>query len=309
MEIINDKFDGELKGKTYIALGSFDGLHLGHMCLIDRCMELSREFGVNSMIYTFKNHPLSVVNPEAAPKLLMDNFTKQELLKDIGIDILCLTEFNENIMHMDGEAFVKQLLSKFNMAGVVVGFNYRFGYKNHGNVELLLDLGKKYGFSVFVINPMDYDAELISSSRIRKLIEDGMIAEANHMMFKPFRLRGSVITGKQLGRKLGYPTANISVDERFVIPKPGVYYSNVRYNGEYYLGMTNVGYNPTVESTNKINIETYILGFDKFIYSEELDIFFIERIRDEIKFSSLEELITQMKKDYNYVKGKKIEVF
>lgn len=309
MEIINDNFDGELKEKTYIALGSFDGLHLGHMCLIDRCMELSREFGVNSMIYTFKNHPLSVVNPEAAPKLLMDNFTKQELLKDIGIDILCLTEFNENIMHMDGEAFVKQLLSKFNMAGVVVGFNYRFGYKNHGNVELLLDLGKKYGFSVFVINPMDYDAELISSSRIRKLIEDGMIAEANHMMFKPFRLRGSVITGKQLGRKLGYPTANISVDERFVIPKPGVYYSNVRYNGEYYLGMTNVGYNPTVESTNKINIETYILGFDKFIYSEELDIFFIERIRDEIKFSSLEELITQMKKDYNYVKGKKIEVF
>ncbi|MDP4087805.1 MAG: bifunctional riboflavin kinase/FAD synthetase [Bacillota bacterium] len=309
MQIIDNKFDDRLNAKTFIALGSFDGLHLGHMCLIDRCMELAKQMKGLSMVYTFRNHPLTIINPEAAPKLILDNLTKMEMLESIGIDILCLVDFNEEVRHMSAEDFITHLLSKYNMGGVVVGFNYRFGYRNQGNVELLQKLSKKHGFSVTVINPLEYDMELVSSSRIRKLAEDGKISEANRMLFKPFRLRGKVITGKQLGRKLGYPTANILVDDKFVIPKPGVYYSNVRYRGSVYLGMTNIGYNPTVECTNRINIETYIFDFNEVIYGEELEVFFIERIRDEIKFSSLEELIGQMKKDDNYVKGKKIEVF
>lgn len=309
MQIIGNNFDGTFNKKTYIALGSFDGLHIGHMCLIEKCKELSNMHSGLSMVYTFENHPLTIVNPNIAPKLLMDNTTKIQLLQSIGIDILCLVDFNEDIMKMNAEAFVKHLLSNYNMGGVVVGFNYRFGYKNQGTVDLLLDLGKRYGFSVSVINPMDFETELVSSSRIRKLIEDGMVAEANQMLFTPFKLKGKVVQGKQLGRKLGYPTANILVEENFVIPKPGVYYSNVRYNDNVYQGMTNVGYNPTVECTNKINIETYILDFNKYIYGDALEIFFMERIRDEIRFSSLDELIAQMKKDYNYVKGKNVEVF
>jgi riboflavin kinase/FMN adenylyltransferase len=237
----------------------------------------------------------------------MKNDTKVNILRSVGVEILCLVEFNKQVMQTTAEEFVLELLNKYNMGGVVVGFNYRFGHKNQGNVELLKELGEKYSFKVEVINPLDFEQELISSSRIRALIERGDIIEANKMLFKPFMLSGRVVTGKKLGRTLGYPTANIQVDEKFVMPSSGVYYTNVKYNGDFYIGMTNVGYNPTVECTNEINVETYILNFDNDIYGEDIDVFFLERIRDEKKFSSLQQLIEQMKKDFHYVKGKKIE--
>ncbi|WP_163192654.1 bifunctional riboflavin kinase/FAD synthetase [Clostridium thermarum] len=307
MHIIDNKFEEVLDKKTYIALGSFDGLHLGHMSLIQKCIQLSKQHNGNSMVYTFKDHPLTVVNPNNVPKLLMDNASKREILQDVGIDILCLVEFNRKVMQTTAENFVIELLTKYNMGGVVVGFNYRFGHKNQGDVSLLQELAPKYNFMVEVMNPLDFNGELISSSRIRNLVEYGDITQANKMLSRPFMLSGEVIPGKQLGRTLGYPTANIMVDERFVIPKPGVYYTKIRHNGKFYLGMTNVGYNPTVESTTKINVETYILNFDKDIYGDEIQVFFIERIRDEVKFSSIEGLVSQMKKDFEYVKDKKIE--
>ena len=307
MQIIDNNFYEILENKTYIALGSFDGLHLGHMTLIKKCIELAEENHGSSMVYTFKNHPLTVVNPNIAPKLIMTNDNKINILCGVGVEILCLVEFNKQMMQTSAEEFIIELINKYNMGGVVVGFNYRFGHKNQGNVELLKELGEKYNFKVEVINPLDFDQELISSSRIRALIESGDIAEANKMLYKPFMLSGKVISGKKLGRTLGYPTANMLVDEKFIIPSPGVYYTNVKYNDDFYLGMTNVGYNPTVECTQNINVETYILDFNKDIYDDNIDVYFLERIRDEKKFSSLEELIEQMKKDFNYVKGKKIE--
>lgn len=307
MQVIDSSFNQILNKKTYIALGSFDGLHLGHMTLIKKCMKLSEENNGSSMVYTFKNHPLTVVNPNIAPKLLMSNERKMEILESVGIDILCLTEFNKDVMVMKAEEFILELIQKYNMGGVVVGFNYRFGHKNQGNVELLKELSMKYNFIVETINPLDFEEELISSSRIRALIESGNIAEANKMLFKPFMLCGKVVSGKKLGRTLGYPTANMAVDEKFAIPSPGVYYTNIKHGDEVYIGMTNVGYNPTVECTTKINVETYILNFDKDIYGDDIQVHFIERIRDEVKFSSLKELIDQMKQDFNYVKGKIIE--
>lgn len=307
MQIIDNTFEGVLDKKTYIALGSFDGLHLGHMSLIQKCIQLAKQHNGSSMVYTFKNHPLTVVNPNIAPKLLMDNSTKREILQGVGIDILCLVEFSREVMQTSAEDFVLELLTKYNMGGVVVGFNYRFGHKNQGDVSLLQELAKKYNFKVEIMNPLDFNGELISSSRIRNLVENGDITQANQMLSKPFMLSGEVISGKKLGRTLGYPTANIMVDERFIIPRSGVYYTQIRHNGKWYIGMTNVGYNPTVESTTKINVETYILNFDIDIYGDEIQVFFIERIRDEVKFSSIEELVNQMKKDFDYVKDKKIE--
>ena len=307
MQIIDNNFFENLEKRTYIALGSFDGLHLGHMTLIKKCIQLANESNGNSMVYTFKNHPLTVVNPNITPKLIMNNDNKINILRSVGVEILCLVEFNKQIMQTTAEEFVLELLNRYNMGGVVVGFNYRFGHKNKGNVELLKELGTKYNFKVEVINPLDFEQELISSSRIRELIENGEIVEANKMLYKPFVLSGSVISGKKLGRTLGYPTANMLVDEKFIIPSSGVYYTNVKHNDDIYIGMTNVGYNPTIECTNNINVETYILDFDKDIYGDNIDVYFLERIRDEVKFSSLRELIEQMKKDFNYVKGKKIE--
>lgn len=307
MQIFDNNNISSLNKKTYIALGSFDGLHLGHIRLIKECISLAKENNGLSMVFTFKNHPLTIINPEKAPKLLMDNENKASILRSIGVDILTLVDFNKEFMETPAEDFIVKLVNNFNLGGVVVGFNYRFGHKNQGDVNLLKKLSVKYNFIVKIMDPLEAKEELISSSRIRALIENGNITEANQVLYKPFMISGKVIHGKQLGRTLGYPTANIDTDKRFIIPKSGVYYTLVRYNNDIYKGMTNIGYNPTIELSNKINIETYILNFDKEIYNDYITLYFIERIRDEEKFHSLEALIDQMNRDYSYVKSKNIE--
>ncbi|NLZ48207.1 MAG: bifunctional riboflavin kinase/FAD synthetase [Clostridiales bacterium] len=307
MQIFENNYVSSLSKKTYIALGSFDGLHLGHIRLIKECINLAKKNNGLSMVYTFKNHPLTTINPEKAPKLLMDNNNKASVLSGIGVDILALVDFNKKLMETSAEDFIKMLVKDFNLGGVVVGFNYRFGHKNQGDVNLLKELSIKYNFIVKIMDPLQSKEELISSSRIRKLIQEGNITEANKLLYKPFMLSGKVIAGKQLGRTLGYPTANIYVDKKYMIPKAGVYYTLVGYKDKLYKGMTNVGYNPTVALTEEINIETYILDFDKEIYDDYINVYFMDRIRDEVKFDSLESLIDQMDKDYSYVKSKKIE--
>lgn len=307
MQIFDNNYVSSLSKKTYIALGSFDGLHLGHMRLIKECINLAKENNGLSMVYTFKNHPLTTINPDKAPKLLMDNDNKASILRSVGVDILTLMDFDKKLMETSAEQFVEMLVNDFNLGGVVVGFNYRFGHKNQGDVSLLKQLSLKYNFIVKVMDPLESNEELISSSRIRLLIEEGNVTEANKLLYKPYMISGKVISGKQLGRTLGYPTANIDIDKKFMIPKAGVYYTLVKHNDNIYKGMTNVGYNPTVGVTNDINIETYILDFDKEIYNDYISVYFIERIRDEERFDSLEVLIEQMNKDYSYVKGKNIE--
>lgn len=306
MLIIDGNFHDKLSKKSYIALGSFDGLHLGHMQLIKNCIEISRANNAYSMVYTFKNHPRTVVNPEFVPKLLMSNDSKLHILEKAGIDITCLIEFNSQLMKLSPEEFILKLLNDYSMKGIVVGFNYKFGYKNTGNVELLTELSKKYGFSVTVITPHNDENGLISSSRIRSLLEEGSIEEANKLLYEPFKISGKVIDGKKLGREIGYPTANIFLEKCYAIPKIGVYYTIVKHNGEFYKGMTNIGLNPTVSSDNTIKIETYILDFNKDIYNDNIELYFINRIRDEIKFDSIQELILQMDDDCMYVKSKNI---
>lgn len=304
MLIIDGNFHDKLSKKTYIALGSFDGLHLGHMKLIKGCIEIAKANEAYSMVYTFRNHPRTVVNPDFVPKLLMSNDTKLDILNRAGIDITCLAEFNTELMKLSPEEFVLKLLNNFSMSGVIVGFNYKFGYKNTGNVDLLKELSIKYGFSVTVITPHNDSNGLISSSRIRSLLEQGEIEDANKLLYEPFKLSGKVIDGKKLGRKIGYPTANILVEKCYAIPKVGVYYTMVRHNNTLYKGMTNIGFNPTVSSDNTIKIETFILDFNGNIYNDNIELFFINRIRDEVKFDSIEELILQMNKDCGYVQGK-----
>lgn len=307
MEIINNS--NILSEKTYIALGSFDGLHWGHIKLINKCIEISKQNQGKSMVYTFINHPLTVVNPTSAPKLIMGNEDKIELLKEIGIDMTCLVKFDEKLMRLTPEQFILELINKYSMAGVVVGFNYRFGHRNSGDVQLLKELSEKYNFSLSVMKPENKDDELVSSSRIRKLIEDGDMVKANEMLYQTFKLNGRVVQGKKLGRKLGYPTANMEVNDKYVIPKNGVYYTVVKYKGKLFKAMTNVGLNPTVEETNNVKIETYILDFEQDIYDEYIDLYFLERIRDEIKFSNIDELTKQMKNDYSYVNNRNIVEF
>lgn len=310
MIIIEDNFNIKLNYKTYIALGSFDGLHMGHMGLINKTIELSKKNNVKSMVCTFKNHPLNIISKSKAPKLIIDNDTKLKLLERLQVDIVNLVNFNNDYMKISPEDFIINMIKHYNVQGIIVGFNYRFGFKNTGDIKLLKKYSKKLGFELYVIDSVTYENEVVSSSRIRTLIQDGKITEANNMLIKPFMLKGTVIRGKQLGRKLGFPTANLNYHESFVIPKNGVYATIVEYKNCFYKGMTSVGVNPTVQlKTKTIFIETYILDFNKNIYGEDIKVYFIKRMRDEFKFNSLEELIEQLTKDKLIVENEKIENF
>jgi riboflavin kinase / FMN adenylyltransferase len=304
MKVIDKKSDFKLNSNTYIALGSFDGLHKGHISLIEKTRNLAQKNNALSMVYTFKNHPLTVVNKKAVPKLLMDNDTKLDVLNKLNIDIVCMVEFDEKLMKMLPDAFIYSLVMNYNMAGVVVGFNYRFGHKNAGNSEYLKCLGEKNNFEVYVMDALKINNEVASSSSIRNLIFEGMIEKANTMLFQPFAIKGKVIAGKRLGRTLGFPTANIEPQKGIIYPKCGVYYTNVEINKSLYKSITNVGFNPTVNGNN-LSIETYILNFDKDIYNEEIKVVFINRIRDEIKFQSIDELKNALICDRIYAENQK----
>lgn len=307
MIIYEDKFKIRLNEKTYVALGSFDGLHMGHMSLIKRTIDLAKSNNAKSMVFTFKNHPLTVINAEVAPKLIMNNSTKSSILEKIGIDIVNYAIFDEDFMKITPENFITNMVKAYNVKGIIVGFNYRFGYKNLGDIELLKDLSEELNFQLEVIPPVKINDEIISSSRIRQLISEGDIEKANYFLTRPFMLEGTVIHGNQLGRVINFPTINLDYDKKFLLPRGGVYYTAVEYCGAKYKGITNIGYNPTVKN-KKLSIETHILNFNKNIYDEHVKVYFLKRIRDERKFKSLEDLSKQLEKDKRFAEAQEIYI-
>lgn len=305
MIVINENFNEN--DDIYIALGSFDGLHKGHMSLIKKVSQLAKANGGKSMVYTFKDHPLNTIDPKFAPKLIMDNDTKLNLLVESDIDFVLLQTFDDKFMKLSPENFIISICKRFNIKGMVVGFNYRFGYKNQGDVDLLFNLSKKYNFNLTVMNPFKDEHTIISSTLIRQLIKEGKIKKANSYLSMPFMIKGNVVRGKGLGETIGYPTANIDYDKRYVLPGEGVYYTNVKYNETFYRGITSIGFNPTVYG-EKLTIETYILDFNENIYGKEIHLCFIEKTREQIKFPTVEDLVEQLKLDEKSAKMKKIYI-
>lgn len=311
MRVIRDNFKQEIKNPTFIALGSFDGIHQGHRALIESAIQAAQDYNksntngalkAKTMVCTFKNHPLATINKELAPKLIMDNKQKVEILQELGVDIVNFMEFNKDFMRISPESFILNLKEFYNVQGIIVGFNYRFGYKNLGDVELLYKLSNSVGFNLIVVEPVIIDEEIVSSSAIRYHIQEGHIERANRFLKSPFMLSGKVIKGRQIGRTIGFPTINLGYNKKFVIPKGGVYYSYVEYHKAFYKGITNIGYNPTVDG-KKLSIETHILDFEKSIYDEQVKVYFISKIRDEKKFNSIEELKEQLESDKKYAKA------
>jgi len=302
MIVLNDSFKVKLKYKTYVTIGSFDGLHKGHLSLINKAVELSKKSNVKSMVNTFKEHPLNTINKNIAPKLIMDNETKIQLLEDYGIDILNLSNFID-IMKISPEDYILNMIKYYNIEGIITGFNHKFGYKNEGDVKLLQNLSEKYGFELYVVDPIKVDGEIVSSTSIRKYITDGKIAKANEMLLRPFSLKGTVIHGRQVGRTLGFPTANLKYDNNFVVPGIGVYYTVVEYNGKKYKAITDVGYAPTVRDSD-FTIESYMLNFNENIYEKSIKVNFIEKIRNEVKFNNIDELKKQLENDKKFAESK-----
>ncbi|MGG7057654.1 bifunctional riboflavin kinase/FAD synthetase [Clostridium tertium] len=305
MIVIDDIIMNDKESDNYVALGSFDGLHYGHLSLVRKTVQVAKEKNGKSMVFTYKNHPKTIVKPDSVPKLIMDLDTKLEYLDEENVDIVVLRTFTKEFMSIEAEDFIKLLCEDYNVKGIVVGFNFRFGHKNLGNVDLLKDLQSKYGYELYIIDPYTYKGDIISSTRVRNCILEGNVSEATNMLSKPYLIKGKVIHGKQLGRTIGIPTANLEFDSKMVIPKKGVYYTNVKYKGSIFKGLTSVGYNPTVNG-KELTIETYILNFDEMIYGEEIKVYFVERIRDELKFDTLDELVEQIRKDEEFIKNKDI---
>jgi len=278
-----------------IALGTFDGVHLGHRKLIDTALELAKKQGARPMIYTFSNHPGEVFGPK--PSLLMMGKDRIAVLS-----ALCETAtdpFDKAYAAMEPIAFVKMLIERFSMKTVVGGFNYTFGSRGAGNMALLKTLGAEMGFAVCEIPPLTYEGDPISSTRIRIAIEAGDVKSAEAMLGRPFTLTGRVEPGKAIGHSLGFPTANLCPDEELALPATGVYATwAVLPDGIRRPSVTNVGYNPTI-GNDKITVETHILDTCDDLYGQEMKVAFSRRMREDRCFHSREELAAQIGRDVN----------
>ncbi|MDZ5252608.1 bifunctional riboflavin kinase/FAD synthetase [Clostridium sp. LIBA-8841] len=307
MILINNDFKRVVQKSTYVALGSFDGIHKGHLALINKSIELSKNNDSLSMIYTFKNHPRTFINKEEAPKLISTLSEKIKILEDLKVDLSSFVEFDKKFMKLEPEEFIDNLIKNYNVKGIVVGFNYRFGHKNKGDVRLLKELCNLKGIELCVIEPFTYKSEVVSSTRIRKALSEGKLEDANNMLGRYFSLSGEVVSGKKIGRTIDFPTANLKTDEKRILPKIGVYYTNVGIDKKIYKGITSVGNNPTVNGKN-ITVETHILNFDEDIYGKNIKLYFISKIRNEKRFNSLEELKEQLIKDKNFAEKSNIKI-
>lgn len=291
---------------SVIALGNFDGVHLGHRYLIDTVKRIAMEKGFKSIVFTFNPHPSEVIKGIMPVVNIYDRIEKNRLMSNMGIDKYIEFPFTTEVARLKAEDFVKDILvDMLNVKVVVVGYNYRFGYKKHGDTYLLKELGEKYGFTVKVINPQYFEDYIVSSTLIRKLIMQGDMELVANMLGQPYSIYAQVKEGKKLGREIGYPTINMYLDNNKITPKNGVYVTETIYDNKRYKSITNVGHNPTVTTDNSIKVETHIFDFEKDLYGSMVEVEFLYRIRDEKKFDSLDNLIRQITEDAKLAKSYK----
>ncbi|KXG75799.1 bifunctional riboflavin kinase/FAD synthetase [Thermotalea metallivorans] len=303
MEIITSLDEINLGScKSGVALGTFDGVHIGHQTLLINLVDMCRRNHLNSIVYTFRNHPRSLTSVKGAPEKIMSGKSKLQMFRELGIDYVVSVAFDDYQRSLHPEQFIKEILiEKLHMAYGVVGFDYRFGYKAQGDVNVLRQFRHKYGYELMSIGAIKIEEEVISSTAIRKFIREGNMDKANLFLGRKFSLEGIVVKGKELGHKLGFPTANISIKENLVLPKPGVYYTKCIIDHKIYYSITNVGYNPTF-GENPITVETHVLHFHGDLYGKKIEVQFYHRCREEIKFSTIDGLIMQVQRDIQSAK-------
>lgn len=297
MKIFNSLDEVNNMENTVVALGNFDGVHKGHQQIIFRTVSSARVAGYKSAVFTFSNHPRNLMKGKSQVKNILYADEKAKIIEALGVDYLFNIPFDESILTMPPTEFIDRLLlDTFKMKQAYCGFNYRFGYRAEGNVELLLKEGLKKGFGLHVQEPFEIDGNLVSSTFIRGLIEKGEMEECRKYMGRLYTIGGEVVVGNKLGRTIGFPTSNIMIDDTMVTPPNGVYVTYCTYNGVRYPSVTNVGVKPTI-GTYKKNVETHIFNFDKELYGKQIRVEFIRKTRDEQKFAGVEELSKQITDD------------
>jgi len=294
--------------RPILTIGNFDGIHLGHRAILDTVIARARALDGVSVLYTFDPHPRKVLRPDQAPDLLATLDQKVEILEDLGLDVLIVEHFDRAFARTEPSVFIREYIcERIDPVEVYVGYDFHFGRDREGSMRLLTETGPRLGFSVTIIPEVTAGEFDVNSTRIRKLIRDGMVEEAALLLGRQFSIRGPVIEGMKRGRELGFPTANLA-PENEIIPQPGVYACRLRFldDGEPSRGTippaaTNVGYQPTFQQPgaeqNRLNAEAHLIGFSGDIYGRSVELQFLHRLRSEKKFESVEALRKQIGRD------------
>ena len=288
-----------LKGqftKVSVALGTFDGVHLAHRYVIGKAVERARNQRGTSMVFTFANHPGSVINPSRVPPQIQSMAAKTEQIRNLGVDVLVRIPFTKQLLHVSPEDFVQLLVEKINPCHLVIGPNYSFGDKGAGTPTMLTEFAGRYGIETEICPEIHENGVMVSSTAIRRLLAAGSLADASRLLGRLFEINGRVIHGDSRGRTLGFPTANLLISDQLLLPAKGVYAVRVQLGAHTMNGLCSIGTNPTFLQ-NQLRVEVHILDFDREIYGKNLRVQFLGRLRGEHKFSNVEALIAQMHQD------------
>lgn len=296
MTSVIDIFNSKIERPLALTIGFFDGVHLGHRYLVSELSELAKKRDFASAVLTFRTHPRQVLHSDYIPSLLTTADEKIALLKDTGVDYVVMTEFTQDLSMLTAQEFMRLLHDKLNVRCLIIGYDHRFGHNRSEKFEDYVRFGKEIGIEVVQSSPLVIDGINVSSSVVRKTISEGDVAKAAKLLGREYSLAGTVVKGFQVGRTIGFPTANIAYDDSRMLPKDGVYAARVAVDSHLYDAMLYIGSRPTV-NTGKISVEAYLFDFSDDIYGKKVNVCFMERIRESIKFNSVEDLKKQLEKD------------
>ena len=296
MKYITKTLDFKIEEPTAVTLGKFDGLHRGHELLMHTVQECKEMYQVASVAFTFDIPPRNKVE-EIVANVLTTNDEKQYIFEKQGIDYLIECPFTSEVMSMEPKDFIAWIATSLNMKYVVVGDDFRFGHKRAGDYHTLQEYETVYGYKTIVLDKLKDSNRDISSTYVREKIADGNIRKANELLGYHYFIKSEILHGKKLGRRIGMPTINMILPEHKLLPPNGVYVTEVLVEGKTYMGVTNVGCKPTVSEERIVGVETYIDNFNQDLYGEKIVVSFLEFIRPEMKFASIEELKAQMASD------------
>jgi riboflavin kinase/FMN adenylyltransferase len=288
-----------------LTIGNFDGVHLGHRELLRRTVARAREQGLLAVALTFAPHPIRYFTPKARFYEITTTEEKASRMEELGVDALVVESFTGEIGGMGPEEFARTVIhERMRARFVTVGYDFTFGRNRTGSPAMLSRIGRELGFAVDVVPPLLRGGGIVSSSRIRELLLAGRVREAEELLCRPFKVSGPVIRGAARGRKLGFPTANVQFAQE-LLPLPGVYVVDAEVGGRLRRGVANVGFNPTF-GENSLGVEVHLLDFEGDLYGQEMAVFFRDRIRDERKFKTAEELVRQIEKDVGYARAARL---